>query len=191
VRDPGAEEVSAPLRGAWYADPFGSPSRQRWWDGTKWTTQVRDTPSAEDLPNAPLLPRPRNEGGSFAPRRRSLRVDGEHADPRQPPGGEFAPPGAPGSRRRSPSGAGPRYLQLGSGELLGIRIDRYEHAVVGLVLWRRVTAAFCFLLGLVFAVAGLPGLIDGRVPATRVFVYGCILLAVGAFGWIRAGRAKR
>lgn len=30
--------------GAWYADPFGSTGQQRWWDGSKWTREVRAAP---------------------------------------------------------------------------------------------------------------------------------------------------
>lgn len=47
----GGSEVSPPERGAWYADPFGSGLHQRWWDGSKWTNHVRDTPP-DDAPAA-------------------------------------------------------------------------------------------------------------------------------------------
>jgi hypothetical protein len=45
-------------RGAWYPDPFGVAG-QRWWDGGKWTQQVRGTaPSAEQA-----IAGPRHAGG--------------------------------------------------------------------------------------------------------------------------------
>jgi hypothetical protein len=37
------DERESSRRGAWYADPFGGPG-ERWWDGTKWTRDVRDAP---------------------------------------------------------------------------------------------------------------------------------------------------
>lgn len=35
------------VRGAWYADPFGE-RRLRWWDGSRWTDEVRDNASVPD-----------------------------------------------------------------------------------------------------------------------------------------------
>jgi hypothetical protein len=41
----------APVRrGAWYPDPYGSAEQQRWYDGTKWTDEVRPTQTGEEPP---------------------------------------------------------------------------------------------------------------------------------------------
>lgn len=71
-----AEPERAMGRAAWYADPYGSPGRQRWWDGKKWTKELRDTPSAGSLPVAPLRPGPRRDGIEAAPFRRPPGVGG-------------------------------------------------------------------------------------------------------------------
>jgi hypothetical protein len=40
------DEKPLPIRvGAWYADPFATAA-ERWWDGHKWTEQVRGEASA-------------------------------------------------------------------------------------------------------------------------------------------------
>jgi hypothetical protein len=39
-------------RGAWYPDPYGSSTSLRWWDGTKWTEEVRDTSLADGVTSA-------------------------------------------------------------------------------------------------------------------------------------------
>lgn len=44
------DERVASRSGAWYADPHGSPDRQRWWDGTRWTSEVRATPRGANPP---------------------------------------------------------------------------------------------------------------------------------------------
>jgi hypothetical protein len=41
------DERVASRSGAWYADPYGSLDRQRWWDGTKWTNEVRAARGAD------------------------------------------------------------------------------------------------------------------------------------------------
>ena len=44
------DERVASRSGAWYEDPYGSPDRQRWWDGTKWTSEVRGAPRGANPP---------------------------------------------------------------------------------------------------------------------------------------------
>lgn len=39
----GPDDPESRSRGAWYADPFGGAG-ERWWDGTKWTRDVREGP---------------------------------------------------------------------------------------------------------------------------------------------------
>ena len=54
----------APYRGAWYADPYGGSMQQRWWDGTKWTTEVRSAPADASIGPPPLRSaRPRRAVG--------------------------------------------------------------------------------------------------------------------------------
>lgn len=36
-------------KGAWYVDPFGAAG-ERWWDGHKWTREVRGAPAASSPP---------------------------------------------------------------------------------------------------------------------------------------------
>jgi hypothetical protein len=36
-------------RGAWYADPYGSGAALRWWDGKRWTEQVREISLTEGV----------------------------------------------------------------------------------------------------------------------------------------------
>jgi hypothetical protein len=44
-------DQDAPVRrGAWYPDPYGSALQQRWYDGTKWTREVRPTQAGEEPP---------------------------------------------------------------------------------------------------------------------------------------------
>lgn len=46
-QDDELESQSDPVaRGTWYADPFGEAG-ERWWDGRRWTQQVRGEPSPE------------------------------------------------------------------------------------------------------------------------------------------------
>jgi hypothetical protein len=45
-----AEQHEAVSRGAWYADPYGSATDQRWWDGAKWTDEVRVAPGGDEPP---------------------------------------------------------------------------------------------------------------------------------------------
>jgi hypothetical protein len=47
----GLDDPESNPRGAWYADPFGGPG-ERWWDGTKWTRDLRDGPG-DDQPAEP------------------------------------------------------------------------------------------------------------------------------------------
>ncbi|HUZ30254.1 MAG TPA: DUF2510 domain-containing protein, partial [Solirubrobacteraceae bacterium] len=44
----------ARVRGAWYPDPYGSPGQDRFYDGGKWTEQVRDA-GGGDAPTPPRL----------------------------------------------------------------------------------------------------------------------------------------
>jgi hypothetical protein len=34
----------------WYPDPYGTPGRQRWWDGNRWTEHVQAAPGAAGPP---------------------------------------------------------------------------------------------------------------------------------------------
>ncbi len=36
--------MKTPERGAWYTDPYGTEAQERWWDGSKWTQNVRQKP---------------------------------------------------------------------------------------------------------------------------------------------------
>src|SRR5436305_9799729 len=49
--DETVDRLGAVRPGAWYADPYGEAG-ERWWDGRRWTKQVRGTPqeSAETVP---------------------------------------------------------------------------------------------------------------------------------------------
>lgn len=40
-------------RGAWYVDPFGKAA-ERWWDGTKWTQEVRGAPTRSTAGPVPI-----------------------------------------------------------------------------------------------------------------------------------------
>jgi hypothetical protein len=44
-----AERHGSVRRGAWYADPYGSSTALRWWDGTKWTEEVPETSLSEGV----------------------------------------------------------------------------------------------------------------------------------------------
>ncbi len=62
------EERESARRGAWYADPFGGTG-ERWWDGTKWTREVRGPSSgagALDIGPRPPHPGPGPPGAGNA-----------------------------------------------------------------------------------------------------------------------------
>jgi hypothetical protein len=61
----GEETVERPgsvRRGAWYADPYGEGG-ERWWDGRRWTQQVRGTPQ-EGTAAMPAWGRTRSPDGA-------------------------------------------------------------------------------------------------------------------------------
>jgi hypothetical protein len=61
----GSDEVP-PSRGAWYPDPFGKAA-ERWWDGSKWTQEVRGAPTgftAGPVPTGRSVSRSRNAAPS-------------------------------------------------------------------------------------------------------------------------------
>lgn len=83
-------------RGAWYEDPFGVGD-ERWWDGTRWTREVRNSASADGVSRPPDrasegVSRPPTEGIPHPPDRASEdgQLDVSSVSP-QPP-------------QRSPSG---------------------------------------------------------------------------------------
>jgi hypothetical protein len=47
--DDAAARQGSVRRGAWYADPYGSSTALRWWDGRKWTGEIRETFVAEGV----------------------------------------------------------------------------------------------------------------------------------------------
>jgi hypothetical protein len=54
----GRDWQEAAVRGAWYADPYGAAA-ERWWDGRRWTQEVRGEPSAgEAAPSGGRLGQP-------------------------------------------------------------------------------------------------------------------------------------
>ena len=46
TQDVPAERDDTVARGAWYADPYGTAG-ERWWDGRKWTREVRGAPAVD------------------------------------------------------------------------------------------------------------------------------------------------
>jgi hypothetical protein len=46
TRDEAADQDDAAGRGAWYPDPYGMAG-ERWWDGRKWTREVRGVPTVD------------------------------------------------------------------------------------------------------------------------------------------------
>ncbi len=52
-----SEESAAQRRGAWYADPYGE-GELRWWDGKRWTTQVKGSAVTEELAPEPEIAEP-------------------------------------------------------------------------------------------------------------------------------------
>lgn len=59
------EQHASVRRGAWYADPFGSAKEQRWWDGTKWTDEVREAPKGDAAEAGPPKVRIAGSGHAF------------------------------------------------------------------------------------------------------------------------------
>lgn len=55
-------------RGGWYADPYGSPSAQRWYDGSKWTDQVREIGAAEASAKPRIRPAPAHRAVASEPK---------------------------------------------------------------------------------------------------------------------------
>lgn len=64
--DASPSRAAAPAKGAWYADPYGKAG-ERWWDGTKWTREVRGTAAASNAPRASAQ-RVSGEAGASADR---------------------------------------------------------------------------------------------------------------------------
>lgn len=58
-REPGSaakESERAGARGSgWYRDPYGGLDQQRWYDGRKWTREVRERPTGEEPPGVRIL----------------------------------------------------------------------------------------------------------------------------------------
>lgn len=48
---PGSDERPS-MQGAWYLDPHGAAG-ERWWDGQKWTQEVRGTPNPDTATTTP------------------------------------------------------------------------------------------------------------------------------------------
>jgi hypothetical protein len=68
---PEPSQSGTAVRGAWYADPYGSAA-ERWWDGCKWTRQVRGTPAAPAASNAALQELTPHVAADAMPRRRVM-----------------------------------------------------------------------------------------------------------------------
>ncbi|HET9691792.1 MAG TPA: DUF2510 domain-containing protein [Acidimicrobiales bacterium] len=89
----------------WRPDPFSGPGWQRYWDGRKFTAQVRNTPVAETpTPAAPLVaaeaaPTLAAEG---APTDASAGADVAEAAPTDAPGLRLVPPATPTPDQRRP-----------------------------------------------------------------------------------------
>lgn len=66
--DEAAARQGSVRRGAWYADPYGSSTALRWWDGRKWTAEIRETSVAEDA-TSPSPPRGSAQGWYDVPDR--------------------------------------------------------------------------------------------------------------------------
>src|SRR6476469_8230227 len=69
--------------GAWYADPFGTAA-ERWWDGGKWTRQVRGAPTADTSDALAHRTRPR-------PRTTGVSSNGDDETPRKSATGKVCP----------------------------------------------------------------------------------------------------
>jgi hypothetical protein len=54
-------QEAPPSRGAWYADPFGFAA-ERWWDGAKWTQEVRGAASRSAVGPTPTKGRTSRSG---------------------------------------------------------------------------------------------------------------------------------
>jgi Protein of unknown function (DUF2510) len=63
-------------RGAWYQDPFGTAG-ERWWDGTKWTQEVRGAPTPGAATAEPGKRQVSGFRNSAASRGADERVDGK------------------------------------------------------------------------------------------------------------------
>lgn len=90
-------------RGAWYRDPFGKAG-ERWWDGGRWTDEVRGEPGPAGTASLPGKPRPATAVPRAAPTPESsepraaqletpARAESEPAEsPPVAPNGESQPP---------------------------------------------------------------------------------------------------
>ena len=72
-RDDGLElQPRKPIRGAWYADPYGLGA-ERWWDGHAWTREVRGTPVRVDAPRRRIPARESDVADSESDTRNRVR----------------------------------------------------------------------------------------------------------------------
>jgi hypothetical protein len=63
-------------RGAWYTDPYGTDAQERWWDGSRWTKQVRDKPPGLASQAVRMAARPAAARNPAAPAPRTDSRDG-------------------------------------------------------------------------------------------------------------------
>jgi hypothetical protein len=68
------ERAGSVRTGAWYADPFGEAG-ERWWDGKRWTQQVRGTPQA-GAETVPARGRTADLGGASSKRHKRVMPAG-------------------------------------------------------------------------------------------------------------------
>ena len=65
-----------PSRGAWYADPFGAAA-ERWWDGAKWTQEVRGAATRSTVGPTPNKGRASRSGSTSESTSAGRAVDGK------------------------------------------------------------------------------------------------------------------
>lgn len=69
-------DTAVAAKGAWYVDPFGTAG-ERWWDGHKWTREVRGAPAASSSPqSSPRDPPPGPDERTAVGRRTQIMMPG-------------------------------------------------------------------------------------------------------------------